>query len=114
MVLIGGMVLLKEKKRFSLFNVTRWLKQSLPTCCSVVPILYCGIFDTIEIQKCLDNLQLSGSIVSPGYMNPEGIVIYHTAKGYLFKKTIEKDNLPKNLYKNGGVPSIFTKGIDSI
>jgi hypothetical protein len=30
-------------------------------------------------------------------MNPEGVVIYHTASGQLFKKTIENDEKPKNI-----------------
>lgn len=28
-------------------------------------------------------------------MKPEGIVVFHVAGGYLFKKTIEKDEEPK-------------------
>ena len=32
-------------------------------------------------------------------MNPEGIIIYHTASGKLFKKTILNDEKPKEQVK---------------
>jgi hypothetical protein len=30
-------------------------------------------------------------------MRPEGVIIYHTHGNYYFKKTIEKDEVPKSL-----------------
>ena len=84
--LIGG------EKRFSLFNVSRWGENSvLPTCCSVVPVLWKGIFNTHKVEECLDLLRRDGSVASPGFMKPEGVVVFHTASGYLFKKTLEGD-----------------------
>ena len=81
-----------KEKRFSLFNVHRWLgNPDLPKCCSVVPLLYTGIFNINEIESTIQRLVTSGSIASPGFMKPEGVVIYHTAAKTLFKKTIEKD-----------------------
>jgi len=41
------------------------------------------------------DLSLSGSIASPGYMNPEGIVIFHTKGNVGFKKTFENDDTGK-------------------
>ena len=76
--------------RFSLFNTARWT-DSRPSCCHVVPVLYRGEFDTLAIQQCLVNLQRTGSIAAPGFMQPEGIVVYHTAGNLYFKKTIEHD-----------------------
>jgi hypothetical protein len=63
-----------------------------PDCCEVVPILYQGMFDTQMIDVVLHQLQREGSRAVPGYMNPEGIVIYHTAAGQYFKKTITNDS----------------------
>jgi hypothetical protein len=80
-----------DEKRFSLFNVERY-KENCPACCHVVPELYRGIFDTNLINDILQNLILSGSIASPKFMNPEGIVIWHEASRQLFKKTIHKDD----------------------
>lgn len=85
-----------KEKRFSLFNVSRWADDAVrPACCHVVPELWRGIFDTNIINEQLDILKRTGSRAAHGFMRPEGIVIYHTAKGFLFKKTIEKDEVPK-------------------
>jgi len=93
-----GYGLSKGEKRFSLFNTTRWSDDSVrPKCCSVVPILYEGIFDTNKINETLEHLKDVGSFASPKFMNPEGIVIYHIQGNVLFKKTIKNDELPKSL-----------------
>lgn len=95
-----GYGLVKGEKRFSLFNVHKWADAAVrPACCSVVPELWRGIFNTESVQAALDLLRVKGSMASPGFMKPEGIVIFHTAGGYLFKKTIEKDDQPKGLQK---------------
>ena len=81
-----------KEKRFSLFNSSLL---EIPSCCSKVPILYVGAFDTNEINKCLEELANNGSYAAPGFMKPEGVCIYHTASGSYFKKTIVDDNKPK-------------------
>lgn len=92
-----GYGLPKGEKRFSLFNTTRWGDASMrPSCCAVVPVLYQGIFDLMQVEICLGNLRTGGSVVAPGFMRPEGVVVYHVAGNYLFKKTIEKDEEPKS------------------
>lgn len=85
------------EKRFSLFNVGRWNEENKPSCCHVVPVLFTGIFNTDTAESWIRVLKSQGSMAAPGYMNPEGIVIFHTASGYLFKKTIEKDEQPKGV-----------------
>jgi hypothetical protein len=91
-----GYGLPKGEKRFSLFNVSRWADDSVrPKCCHVVPILYQGNFDTEWIKIELDGLTKRGSKAAPGFMNPEGIVIYHTAANVMFKKTIKNDEKGK-------------------
>ena len=93
-----GYGLPKGEKRFSLFNVSRWGGNAIrPACCHVVPELWRGIFDTQTVCECLDTLRRHGSAAAPGFMQPEGVIVFHTAKGYLFKKTIEKDEVPKTL-----------------
>jgi RNA ligase len=82
------------EKQFSLFNVNRWA-DSRPACCDVVPTLFNGVWTGTEPQECIDKLRMLGSKAAPGYMQPEGIVIYHVAAGVGFKKTIEKDELSK-------------------
>jgi hypothetical protein len=83
-----------KEKRFSLFNVTRWKDVPLALC-GVVPTLYEGPFTTNPIEGVLDRLRVEGSIASPGYMNPEGIVIFHTASSVCFKKTLVGDEKHK-------------------
>lgn len=89
-----------EEKRFALFNVNKWEDPEIrPKCCGVVPRLWLGNFDTLEVNRILSKMQLEGSYVAPGFMNPEGIIIYHTASGQLFKKTIKDDEKPKEQVK---------------
>lgn len=85
-----------DHKRFSLFNVDRWA-ESRPACCHVVPVLYRGAFDTFEVETALEKLRFSGSEAAPGFMNPEGVVVFHLAGRVGFKKTLLKDELPKAL-----------------
>jgi hypothetical protein len=84
------------EKRFSLFNVSRWGEER-PACCHVVPMLYRGPFDQECIEACLLKLEHTGSHAAPGFMKPEGIVIFHTAGNVGFKRTIEKDDQPKSV-----------------
>lgn len=79
-------------KRFSLFNTSRWNDPALrPTCCFVVPTLYEGIFNTEDVNNCLYELKTQGSRASPGFMKPEGVVIWHIKLQAYFKATIERD-----------------------
>lgn len=81
-----------KEKRFSLFNTARWGDDSIrPKCCHVTPVLYTGIFNTLFIDEALHTLKEKGSQASPGFMRPEGVVIFHKAGNLMFKKTIEKD-----------------------
>lgn len=106
-----------DHRRFSLFNVSRWvlhgqvpntigssnqkepakLQGILPPCVGLVPLLYRGMFSERAIAKCMEDLSYDGSKAVPGFMKPEGIVIYHIAAGVGFKKTIEDDDVPKSL-----------------
>jgi hypothetical protein len=96
-----------DKKRFSLFNVSRWNEENKPVCCHLVPVLYKGPWENkfplhrysadsstitqTTVYRVFSDLAICGSYAAPGYMNPEGIVIYHTGGNYLFKKTFKKD-----------------------
>lgn len=81
-------------RRFSLFNVHRW-GEIRPECCHVVPTLYRGMFTTDEVERSLAHLSFSGSKAAPGFMKPEGVVVFHIAGNFGMKKTIEKDEEPK-------------------
>lgn len=79
-----------KEKRLALFNTFRW-SDVRPKCCDVVPVLYRGPFKTLPIESCLEELAREGSKLVPGWMRPEGIIIFHTAANMGFKKTILKD-----------------------
>lgn len=82
------------EKRFSLFNAGRW-SDGPPPLCSVVPKLYAGPWSQEAIDAALASLATSGSVAAPGFMKPEGIVVFHVASRGLYKVTIEKDEAPK-------------------
>lgn len=96
-----GYGLKNGEKRFSLFNVGRWLvegqqpsgpkQEYAPACCSVVPVLYTGPFDTGMVDNLLAELKEYGSKAALGFMNPEGVVVWHDKARVLFKKTLDGD-----------------------
>lgn len=80
----------QPQKRFSLFNVARWGDHNPPPpSVSVVPILARG--EAVDPALVLADLAASGSVIAPGFMNPEGIVVYHSASRQLYKMTLEMD-----------------------
>ena len=83
-----------DHKRFSLFNTARWSEER-PECCHVVPVLYEGLFDTIAIYQTLSALDHMGSQAAPGFMRPEGVMIWHHAARMAFKKTFKNDEKGK-------------------
>ena len=87
-----GYNLPKGEKRFSLFNVNIWNEENKPDCCYVVPTLYVGEFDTEAISEVMYLLKENGSSASPGFMNPEGVMIYHSAANHYFKAPFDKNH----------------------
>lgn len=98
------------EKRFSLFNTLRWveygqepgiiptgdprivkMQKVLPECCSLVPVLYQGVFNNYAVDLAINDLVMNGSKAAPGWSSPEGIVVYHVAGNVGFKKTIKND-----------------------
>ena len=113
-----GYGLQKGEKRFSLFNVTRWClhgniplflptadprsekkQDMLPPCCSLVPVLVRGMFDTARVEEAIADLRANGSKAAPGFMKPEGVICFHVAGNFGFKKTLEKDEAPKGMQR---------------
>ena len=86
----------QTEKRFSLFNTFRWADPFVrPPCCGVVPVLFDGLFSTDAVDEVITNLAWGGSQAAPGFMEPEGIVIYHQAAKSYFKKTVLHDEARK-------------------
>jgi len=92
-----GYGLTKGEKRFSLFNVNRYADvdfTELPNV-SLVPTLYTGTFDSEQVGWEVDRLTRIGSAAAPGFMRPEGVVVFHVAAQTVFKVTCENDEAPK-------------------
>ena len=85
------------EKRFSLFNTSRWGDKAVrPACCHVVPVLFQGMMRPEAIEDTCLALATYGSHAAPGFMEPEGVVLFHVAGRLLFKKTLKKDEAPKS------------------
>lgn len=83
-----------NEKRFSLFNSGRWSSER-PACCGVVPVLYAGDFSTNAVDEAIARLNAEGSVAAPGFMKPEGIVVYHSIARQLFKVMCVNDDKAK-------------------
>lgn len=95
------------EKRFSLFNTGRWFDgetrtmllpgsrkvPDVPGLC-VVPVLETGEGEWV-IEAAKIDLITAGSYAAPGFMNPEGVVVFHTAANSYFKVTLDNDAKPK-------------------
>lgn len=77
-------------KRFALFNTGRWSDASVrPSCCECVPVLYAGEFTRQAVNETMQKLADEGSRAAPGFMRPEGIIIYLPGPRILLKETYE-------------------------
>jgi len=91
-----------EAKSFLLFNVNRFgdgrqeipeeLKEAGLGC---VPVLYQGEFTSDAVSNTMNDLKKTGSSFIKGYMNPEGVVVYHQAIKKMFKVTYDYDKTGK-------------------
>lgn len=87
-----GYGLLNGERRFSLFNTKQWNAETPPPeCCSVVPVIYDGPrFNTDVVELIADGLQQVGSYANPGFLQPEGIMIYLHGPGIYLKYPFDK------------------------
>jgi hypothetical protein len=107
-----------NERGFSLFNVSRWclygktpkqiptadprivkMQEVLPRCCHLVPVLWQGLFTAAIPSVHLHVLKQRGSQAAPGFMRPEGIVVFHVAGNVGFKMTLDNDGVPKSSLK---------------
>lgn len=85
------------QKRFSLFNTKRWAGVVFTTpSLGVVPVLDRYTFSLTRVNLVMEMLRTDGSKAQPGFMNPEGVVVYHAAANQMFKATLENDEKPKS------------------
>lgn len=58
----------------------------------MVPVLLRWTFDTAKVDGVLTDLASSGSRAAPGFMKPEGVVVFHAPSQSLFKVTLDKND----------------------
>jgi len=80
-----------EERRFSLFNTLRWHpgNPNLPACCHVIPILFQGNNGYEMVDHVMLSLSMEGSKASPGFMEPEGVVLFSLQSNSMTKYTFE-------------------------
>jgi hypothetical protein len=90
------------ERRFSLFNTAKhadlFLEGGMDLTggrVDVVPVLYEGPNDTAAIRTELYSLKTWGSTAVPGFMNPEGICVYHSASRTVAKVTLDHNDAGK-------------------
>jgi len=95
----SGYGLTNGDKRFSLFNTFRWDNErdnlDMVAGLGVVPILASEDFTTEVVERVVDSLRVNGSVVAPGFMKPEGVVVFLSAARTSFKVTLKGDAAPK-------------------
>lgn len=87
----------QETKHFSLFNTHRFrnIEKASNGLVRCVPVLYEGVFNQDAIEAALIGLAKYGSVAAPGFMNPEGICIYHTQTKLVQKVTLDNNDKGK-------------------
>ena len=92
------------EKKFALFNTSRFGdgRQEIPEelfniGLTVVPVLFDGEFTTNVVEEVMEVLKEHGSYFAEGFMNPEGVVVYHHALRDYFKVTYDHDKTGKGI-----------------
>lgn len=95
-----GYGLTSGDRRFSLFNVAKWIQPNVRDYIDsvsvdiggvpglrTVPVLYQGRNSEAAIRITAKKLHMSGSHAEPGFKPPEGVAIFHVASNKIFKFT---------------------------
>lgn len=85
-------------RRFSLFNTDRHADLAVNiggVDVQPVPVLGRGPMDTELVSACLETLVEDGSRAAPGFLNPEGVCVFHHATRQVFKVTLDKNDAGK-------------------
>lgn len=86
-----------SERYFALFDVERWHPLLNPDAhlelCTVVPVLrVMDSLDTHTVHTTIEILRSNGSIAVPGWLTPEGVVVYHPQSRQAFKVTLDGDD----------------------
>ncbi len=89
--------LTKGEKHFSLFNTHRFadIEAESSHLLRCAPILYQGPMVEKQITNALEYLVDNGSVAAPGFVNPEGICVYHSSSRLVQKVTLDNNDAGK-------------------
>lgn len=59
------------------------------------PVLFQGTFSEAAIRDALNLLKVCGSVAAPGFMDPEGVCVYHSQTKTTFKVTLDNNDAGK-------------------
>lgn len=94
-----GYGLTDGERKFSVFNGARYTEAlflaETPGLAMVPVLATLPEFSTVAVRDALSYLASNGSIAQPGYTNPEGLVVFHSASRSTFKALLENDDRPK-------------------
>lgn len=80
-----------SEKVFVLFDHWKFPpERALPPKTIVVPVLYKGAMDLSQIDIAMSDLKTNGSKLSPGFMRPEGVVVFWA--GVRYKNVFENED----------------------
>jgi hypothetical protein len=92
-----------DHRAFSIFNTDMWSVNVGDKISHVVgdselthvPVLYRGDMDTEEILNRLKDLKHYGSVAAPGFMDPEGLCVWHSQSRIVQKLTLDNNDKGK-------------------
>ncbi len=88
-----------DHKRWALFNPSfedRVRGVGLPNV-ETVPVIEQSTLSTFGVTHAVNSLRDHGSLAAPGFMQPEGVIVYHTQSKQVYKVLLENDEIPKGL-----------------
>lgn len=83
-----------KDKTLCIFNWRRWIGKTLPPRVTTVPILYKGQISLDAINEAMEKLKTQGSMLCPGFMKPEGVVI--EIDGQFYKNVFDLEEVKWN------------------
>jgi hypothetical protein len=83
-----------KEKTLVLFNWRRWIGKDLPKRVTTVPVLYKGAISLDAISEAMEKLKTQGSMLCPGFMKPEGVVI--EIDGQFYKNVFDLEEVKWN------------------
>ena len=90
-----GAVDIPDKSGQRKLTAIGWTMAKLPVDVKPVSYTHLDVYKRQIVDETLDALKEGGSVAAPGFMKPEGVIVFLTASRHLYKVLAENDNEPK-------------------